>query len=76
MTANKKYNYSYPENIELGKKLSVEDRKLIADALKISNMYVWKILVEGTRTNKKVLDLANRIAIANSVKNDIVKNHK
>jgi hypothetical protein len=55
-----KYQYSYPENIELKKKLRNGDLALIARASKVSRSLVIKIF-EGTRKMnprvKRVYDL-------------------
>jgi hypothetical protein len=56
-----KYTYDYPENRELGKDLTDEDRKWIADKVKKTPFYIYRIFVVGDRNNKKAVDLAHII---------------
>jgi hypothetical protein len=52
-----KYRYRFPELEQLGQKLSLEDRKLIAKATGKTENMVWCVL-SGTRWNEKVVELA------------------
>ena len=60
----KKYSYSYPENIKIGALLSVSDRKIIAETLNFSNRYINQIFTQGIRNNGEAIQMAH-IIIAN-----------
>lgn len=57
----RKYSYDYPENRELGKDLTIDDRQWIADRLGKHPSYIYYIFVAGTRTNTKAIELAKII---------------
>lgn len=65
----KKYRYDYPENRSIGKGLSLEDRRWIAEKLGRTLRYINRIFIDGDRTNDKAIQLA-RMAISKKIERE------